>query len=306
MKKTVPQNSPGMLLYLMESGSPLITAIIPVYNRPVQILEALESVLDQSYRPLEIIIGDDGSEDHTVEAVQKYLEKYTPSGSVNCTVLELDHTGYPGFVRNRCARKARGEYLAFLDSDDLWLPEKLSRQYELLHRDHSDCQISHTREEWNRSGKIISQAGMNHKREGNIFADSLKKCIIGPSTVMISHSLYVETGGFREDLEIAEDYEYWLRLTANYKVGYVDEPLTVKRAGHDNQLSEKYGQIEIFRITGLKDLVDRAFFDSQLQKMAARELSRKCMIYGRGCTKRNKYEEGLKYQDLAGMYALWP
>jgi len=281
-----------------------MTVIIPVYNRPVQICEALESVLSQSYRPLEIIIGDDGSEDHTVESVRNYLEKKLPSEGVDCIVLELDHSGYPGLVRNSCARKARGEFLAFLDSDDLWEPEKLFHQFEQLHKDSPGCLISHTREEWNRSGKIISQAGMTHKRAGDLFADSLKKCIIGPSTVMISRDLYEKTGGFREDLEIAEDYEYWLRLTVNRNIGFLDEPLTVKRAGHDDQLSEKYGQIEIFRINGLKDLVDGKYFEGQHLKMAAEELSRKCMVYGRGCVKRNKLDEGREFQDLAGIYEI--
>ena len=133
--------------------------------------------------------------------------------------------------------------------------------------------ISHTREQWNRQGKIISQAGMDHQREGFLFHDALKKCTIGPSTVMISSDLYGESGGFREDMEIAEDYEYWLRLTAFHNVAFLDKPLTVKRAGHGDQLSEKYGQIEIFRISGLRDLVDRKFFPEDLMPLAARELS---------------------------------
>jgi len=288
----------------MKTSPPLITAVIPVYNRPAQILEALDSVLSQTYRPLEIIIGDDGSEDHTLESLRAYIEESGAAPGAEIRVLELDHSGYPGLVRNRCASEAKGEFLAFLDSDDLWKPDKLRLQYETLHRDNPGCLISHTREEWNRSGKIVSQSGMTHKREGDIFSDSLKKCIIGPSTVMVSADLYARTGGFREDLEIAEDYEYWLRLTSSQSVGYLDEPLTVKRAGHDDQLSEKYGQIEIFRIQGLKDLVDGGYFGDGYASQAARELSRKCMVYGRGCLKRDKLEEGKKYQDLAGVYEI--
>ncbi|QEN09329.1 glycosyltransferase family 2 protein [Oceanispirochaeta crateris] len=285
----------------MKTEFPLISAIIPVYNRPDQILDALKSILAQKYRPLEIIIGDDGSEDHTLDVIKSFLEDKHSGGDIPVHILELDHSGFPGAVRNRCAREASGEFLAFLDSDDLWLPEKLSHQFEALHK-NKQCLISHTREEWNRRGKIISQAGMNHKREGFIFADALKKCIIGPSTVMISNELYQKTGGFRDDLEIAEDYEYWLRLTSSLDVGFLDEALTVKRAGHENQLSEKYGHIEIFRIRGLKDLVDQEFFTKPLLAKAARELSRKCMVYGRGCLKREKLDEGQEYLDMAGVY----
>ncbi len=283
---------------------PLITAIIPTYNRPDQTLEAVKSVLEQSYRPLELIIGDDGSEDHTLSILKSYLSDKENKRGVSVRIMELDHSGFPGEVRNRCAEEATGELLAFLDSDDLWLPEKLASQYGTLHKDHTECLISHTREEWNRSGKIISQAGMNHRREGDLFTDALKKCIIGPSTVMIARTLYRESGGFRPDMEIAEDYEYWLRLTAFHTVSYLDEPLTVKRAGHGEQLSEKYGQIEIFRIQGLQDLVDRDFFSGDQAARAARELARKCTVYGRGCLKRGREEEGRKYMDLAGFYEI--
>lgn len=286
----------------MEKDYPLISAVIPVYNRPDQCLEAVKSVLEQNYRPLELIIGDDGSEDHTLDVIRSFLSDY--DGEIVVKILELDHSGYPGAVRNACTDKADGVYLAFLDSDDLWRPEKLMKQYESLHRDNPDCKISHTREEWNRVGRIISQAGMDHRREGFIFQDALKKCIIGPSTVMIQSRLYRDSSGFRGDLEIAEDYEFWLRLTAVHEIGYLDEAMTLKRAGHDDQLSEKYGQIEIFRIRGLKDLVDQKIFPPTLNSLAARELSRKCRVYGRGCLKRDKTDEGQEYMDMAGYYEL--
>ncbi len=284
----------------MEKQNPLISAVIPVYNRPDHCLEAVKSVLAQTYRPLELIIGDDGSDDHTLDVLRSFLEEYT--GEIPVKILELDHSGCPGAVRNSCADHCEGEFLAFLDSDDLWLSDKIETQYNALHRDNSGVLISHTREQWNRQGKIISQAGMDHQREGFLFHDALKKCTIGPSTVMISSDLYRESGGFREDMEIAEDYEYWLRLTAFHNVAFLDKPLTVKRAGHGDQLSEKYGQIEIFRISGLRDLVDRKFFPEDLMPLAARELSRKCSVYGRGCLKRDKTEEGQEYLDIAGFY----
>ena len=283
---------------------PLITAVIPTYNRPEQTLEAVKSVLEQSYRPLELIIGDDGSEDQTLSVLKAYTSDEENRRGVSVRIMEMDHCGFPGEVRNRCAAEAAGELFAFLDSDDLWRPDKLEKQYGELHRDRPDCLISHTREEWNRSGKIISQAGMDHKREGDIFTDALKKCIIGPSTVMMARSLYKESGGFRSDMEIAEDYEYWLRLTAFHMVSYLDEPLTVKRAGHGEQLSEKYGQIEIFRIQGLRDLVDSNFFSGDNAVRAARELSRKCTVYGRGCLKRGRESEGEEFLDLAGFYEI--
>ncbi|UCF99790.1 MAG: glycosyltransferase family 2 protein, partial [Spirochaetaceae bacterium] len=215
--------------------------------------------------------------------------------------LNLSHTGLPGKVRNAGAREAEGEYLAFLDSDDLWKPEKLSRQIAFF-EEHPKIQICHTREIWQRGDRIVSQAGQKHRRSGYIFADSLKKCIIGPSTVMMRRELFEEFGGFREDLEIAEDYELWLRISAKYPVGYIDEPLVIKRGGHPGQLSEKYGQIEIFRIRALLRNLEEGTFTGEQRELAARELVRKCRIYAIGCEKRGKSEEAGRYREIAGRY----
>ena len=153
-----------------------------------------------------------------------------------------------------------------------------------------------------RNGKIVSQSGQRHAREGYIFRDALKKCIIGPSTVMMKRNLFLETGGFREDLEIAEDYELWLRITVNHPAGYLDEPLVIKRGGHPDQLSGKYGQIEIFRIKVLRMNLEACTFRIKQEKMAREELVRKCRIYAAGCLKRGKTEESRCYQVLAAGY----
>ena len=273
-----------------------VSVIVPTYNRAEYLIEAFGSVQDQTCPVSQIIIVDDGSTDGTAEHVQNL------SNQENLRYLRLSHCGMPGKVRNAGARLATGEYLAFLDSDDLWKPEKLARQIAYF-EEHPDMQICHTREIWQRGDKTVSQAGQKHKRSGNIFADALKKCIIGPSTVMMRRDLFGESGGFREDLEIAEDYELWLRITARYQVGYIDEPLVIKRGGHTDQLSEKYGQIEIFRIRALLLNLEAGTFTGEQQELAARELVLKCRIYAAGCEKRGKTEEGSRYREIAGRYA---
>ncbi len=135
-----------------------------------------------------------------------------------------------------------------------------------------------------------------------LFDDALQKCIIGPSTVVMERSLFVESGGFREDLEIAEDYELWLRITPDERVGYIDTPLIVKRGGHEDQLSSKYGQIEIFRIHALLELVESGYFSGGNQARATGELSRKCAIYANGARKRGKNDEAERYEALARAY----
>ena len=225
----------------MGSSRPLVSVVIPTYNRARLVQEAVASVLAQSYRPLELIVVDDGSTDATGAAL---------AGRPEVRVLSQPHTGMPGQARNAGARLARGEYLAFLDSDDLWQPPKLERQVAAATQ--AGAAIWHTRERWVRSGRVVSQRSQRHRRSGDLFTDSLRKCVIGPSTVLLQRAAFTRAGGFREDLEIAEDYELWLRLTARYPVGYLDQELVIKRAGHSDQLSERYGQIEIFRLRALR------------------------------------------------------
>jgi len=275
-----------------------ITAIIPTYNRLSLLREAVLSVLTQAYSDLELIVVDDGSTDGT----EKFCANQLRENPDTFRYLNLSHSGKPGKVRNAGARIATGEYLAFLDSDDLWKPEKLVRQAAFF-KEHPDIRICHTREIWQRGETIVSQVGQRHRRAGYVFPDALKKCIIGPSAVMMRRELFEEFGGFREDLEIAEDYELWLRITAKYPVGYIDEPLVIKRGGHPDQLSEKYGQIEIFRIKALLLNLEAGTFRGDQRDLAARELARKCRVYANGCEKRGKSEEARHYLEIARRYA---
>ena len=313
------------------SGSrPWVSVIIPVYNRPKLATEAVRSVLLQSYPQLECILVDDGSTEAPEEACRLF------AADPRFRYLPIEHIGMPGAVRNRGVAAARYGLLAFLDSDDLWLPRKLelqmepqlTRQTELLQdgergrfqgkfaqRLGGAAPLVHSREVWLRGDKIISQKGQRFERRGDVFAEALKKCMIGPSTVLMRRDVYEQLGGFREDLEIAEDYELWLRLTALYQVEFVEEPLIVKRAGHGQQLSEKYGHIELFRLKGLEDLVRRRWFAKQapslesmqagreLQRMASAELADKCAIYAAGCRKRGREQEAQIYEAKGAEYS---
>ena len=273
----------------------LVSVIIPVYNRSLLLAEAVESVMKQSYNNYEIIIADDASDDSPGTLIDRLSEKY--SIPVKWKILPR-HSGMPGYVRNKGAEEASGRYLAFLDSDDLWMPEKLKEQVPALENALPDVKICHTRELWVRNGKTVSQSSHKHKREGFIFSDSLWKCIIGPSTVMMEKKLFESFGGFREDLEVAEDYELWLRMTAENPAAYIDMPLTVKRAGSGDQLSEKYGQIEIFRIKALQGLLAKRILSAECAASAGKVFSEKCRIYANGCRKRGRDEEALYYEKL--------
>ena len=209
-------------------------------------MEAIDSVSEARAHPV-IIVVDDGSQDKTESVVSAMSCRYP------LQYIPLSHEGYPGRCRNIGVEAAETEWIAFLDSDDRWLPEKLSRQMDELER--TGLSLCHTRERWLRAGTEVSQSHLRHARHGDIFPDAVRKCIVGPSTMLMTRDMYQRYGGFREDLEIAEDYEFLLRLLAFEEIAYVDKPLIEKRAGLAPQLSEKYGQIEGFRIRALAGFV---------------------------------------------------
>ena len=269
-------------------ASPLISVIIPTYNRYPLLLEALESIRRQTYTHVELIVVDDGSTDSTPEL----------AGHPGMRYLRIDHCGKPGRVRNEGALVSSGRLLAFLDSDDFWKPEKLEKQVRFL-KEHPREPLCHTREIWLRNGRIVSQSGQTHSRWGNIFEDCLKKCIIGPSTVLLDRELFFSIGMFNPDLEIAEDYELWLRICGENPVGYLDEALTVKRGGHEDQLSVKYGHIEYFRIVALLGVIEKGLISGENLTLARKELARKCRIHAQGCLKRRKEAEAARYFALS-------
>ena len=283
----------------------LLSVVIPVYNRKELVVRSVRSVLSQALPPgweMELLVVDDGSTDGTGETLDKLRNREQPE---TFRVIHRARGGTPGGARNHGVASSRGRLIAFLDSDDEWLPEKLLRQMP-LHEFPDACDLSHTRERWVRNGREVSQTGRRltrHKRSGDLLEDSLVKCIIGPSTVMMTRDVWEKTGGFRDDLEVAEDYEYWLRLVTITDVAYLDNPLTVKYAGHGDQLSEKYGHIERFRIEGLRDLVEARWFethrDGAAQGLAERELGRKAAIYARGAARRGRTEEARRFETLA-------
>ena len=264
---------------------PEVTVVIPTYNRRHLLERAINSVLEQTFQPFELIVVDDASEDRTWEYLQRVIAEDSRVSAVG-----LDrHLGMPGAVRNRGVAASSGGLIAFLDSDDRWLPDKLEKQVP-FHREGRP-HITHTRELWLRKGKRVSQKGQTHRREGALFMESLKKCIIGPSTVMLDRELFDSLGGFDETLEIAEDYELWLRVTAREKVGYLDEALTEKIAGHGDQLSERYGQIEGFRIEALRRVLDSGVLPAERIPAAREELASKLRLFALGARKRGRQEE---------------
>jgi glycosyltransferase involved in cell wall biosynthesis len=267
---------------------PRVSVIIPTYNRAGLVQEAVASVLAQTCRDFELLVVDDGSTDGTLEALAPY------TGQIK--VLPLPWRRGVSAARNAGIAAARGEWLAFLDSDDLWLPEKLARQMALMAA-NPQFLLSQTEETWVRRGVRVNPPRSHQKEGGRIFLRSLERCLVSPSAVVLHRRLLEEHGGFDEDLPAAEDYDLWLRLSWRYEVGLVPEPLVIKRGGHEDQLSRQWG-LDRYRIQALRKILAEPDLPGSYRDAARRTLVRKCAIYAQGCEKRGKEAEARQYRRL--------
>ena len=214
-----------------------ISVVIPTYNRKHTLPRALDSVLAQSYQPFEIIVIDDGSNDGTFDLIKsKYpsinlLESHKPSKSLK---------GYSqkgvSVARNVGIKQSKGDWIALLDSDDEWIPDKLIKQVQLLKKNEGSV-FCHTNEIWIRNGIRVNQHKKHQKYGGYIFKECLDICRISPSSALIHKSIFEDIGLFDESLKVCEDYDLWLRITSNYPVLFLDEFLIKKYGGHEDQLS---------------------------------------------------------------------
>ncbi len=267
---------------------PRVSIIIPTYNRAAQVAEAVASVLAQSFRDFELLVVDDGSRDKTSQALAPF------GGEI--TVLRHPRRRGVSAARNRGIAAARGEWLAFLDSDDLWRPEKLAAQMAWL-KANPGFHLCQTGEIWIRHGVRVNPPASHVKEGGWIFFRALWRCLVSPSAVVLSRRLLEAHGGFDEGLPAAEDYDLWLRLSWRYQVGLVPEPLVVKRGGHADQLSRQRG-LDRWRIQALVKLLNEPDLPEPHRAAARRTLAEKCAIYAQGCEKRARLAEARFYREL--------
>ena len=267
---------------------PLVSIIIPTYNRGWILTEAIDSVLAQEYKDYELIVVDDGSTDNTREI----LDTYGP----DIIVLRQANKGVSA-ARNRGIAEAGGQLVAFLDSDDLWLPRKLSRQVDFFKLNPAAV-INQTEEIWIRNGVRINPKDRHRKPSGMIFERSLGLCLVSPSAVMIQKTLFDTVGVFDETLPACEDYDLWLRISCRYPVYLIDTPLIKKRGGHGDQLSKAAG-LDRFRIQSLEKIIESGRLTESQYRAAACSLRDKCAIYAGGCRKRGREVEATYYEALA-------
>lgn len=272
-------------------SQPLVSVIIPTFNRAALVREAIDSVLAQDYARLEVIVVDDGSIDHTPEAVHAF--------GAALTYIQQPHAGV-STARNRGVAASHGELVAFLDSDDLWLPGKVAAQVALF-RQQPQVQACYTDEIWIRRGVRVNPRQIHQKQSGWIFLPSLPRCIISPSSIMLRLALWERLGGFDERLPACEDYDLWLRLTAMVPVSLLPERLIVKRGGHADQLSRCVPVLDQYRITALEKMLTTPLTVRQQQAVLA-HLVQKCRIVAQGARKRQQAARWATYEAKEHTY----
>ena len=268
-------------------SSPRISAIIPTFNRAHLLPRAVDSILSQTLPPHSVIIVDDGSTDST----EKLIKKNYPE----IKYLKQDNLGVSA-ARNAGITATSCEWLAFLDSDDEWLPEKLARQMEVLNLAPA-MKICHSGEIWIRNGKRVNPLKKHSKSGGWMFKKALPICCISPSSAMIHRSVFDNVGLFEESLPACEDYDLWLRVTSSYPVLYISEKLVVKHGGHQNQLSEKYWGMDRFRIQALENIILSGNLSDENLNDAKQMLQEKTKIFSNGARKRGRTAEAEKCEQ---------
>jgi len=270
-----------------------ISIIIPTYNRCSLLKRALNSVYQQSYVNHEVIVIDDGSTDKTTAMIADCFPQ------VNC--YSQSNKGVSA-ARNMGINKSSGEWIAFLDSDDEWLPEKLEKQISLLNA-NPEYKICHTEELWIRDGVRVNQMKKHKKQGGWIFPQCLPLCAMSPSSIMIHHSLFNELGDFDSNLPACEDYDLWLRITAKYPVLYIEEPQIKKYGGHEDQLSKKHWGMDRYRITALQKILAGGTLSNENKEKAIVMLLKKCKVFKNGALKREKAESADYYQSIIDQFS---
>lgn len=268
-------------------STPAVSVIIPTYNRAWCLREAVDSVQGQEFRGFELIVVDDGSTDETPRLLQEC------GGSIR--VLRQMNRGVSA-ARNAGVAAARGEWIAFLDSDDIWLPSKLARQVAFFSR-NPEALICQTEELWVKNGLRVNPGQRHRKRGGMIFEPSLGLCLVSPSAVMLRRELFDVVGRFDERLPACEDYDLWLRISCRFPVGLIETPLIVKRGGHPDQLSRARG-LDRYRIASIAQLVSGGRLTADQRRAAVAVLKQKCRVYAGGCRKRGRWAEADRYDQL--------
>ena len=256
-----------------------LSVIIPTYNRMDTLECALSSVFAQSLpdsiKSMQVIVVDDGSSDSTSEMVANLFPQ--------AMYLRQENSGVSQ-ARNLGIQAASGDWIALLDSDDQWLDDKLIKQFKLL--ELSGLLVSHSEEIWIRNGVRVNQMKKHQKQGGWIFERCLPLCAMSPSSNIIHQSVLASVGLFDEELPVCEDYDLWLRITAEFEVAFEASPCINKYGGHEDQLSRQYWGMDRYRVIAL-DKILNTDLPPKLRNAANEMINTKLHILLNGAKKHN-------------------
>lgn len=280
-----------------KGGDPVrVSVIIPTHDRAEWVGEAVESVLSQQGTSFEVIVVDDGSRDDTPVRLTSFGDAIR--------VLRQENRGVSA-ARNRGIREARGEFVALLDSDDLWKPGKLAVQVAFLDA-HPDALVCQTGEIWVRNGVRVNPGRRHRKPSGMMFEASLELCLVSPSAVMMRRRLFDLVGMFDESLPACEDYDLWLRVARRHPIHLLEGDYVVKRGGHADQLSRLPG-LDRYRVRSIAKILEEderggspeRRLSPEQRRAAIEFLQRKAAIYAAGARKHGRFAEATETESLA-------
>tara|TARA_B100000700_G_C14876952_1_gene776131 strand:+ start:302 stop:1123 length:822 start_codon:yes stop_codon:yes gene_type:complete len=272
---------------------PLVSVVLPTWNRVEWLAQSINSVLEQTFTDFELFVVDDGSTDSTYEFLKNYHGKIR-------TIVFRENFGVSK-ARNTAISMSNSEWVAFLDSDDFWYPTKLQNQIDYF-KLFPSCPIHFTDEIWIRNGKRVNPKKKHQKRDGWIFQPSLNLCLISPSSVILKRELFEIHGMFDETLPVCEDYDLWLRLTLRYRVAFLNQKLMVRYGGHSDQLSKSAWGMDRYRVESIKKILDNENLFPNDYSAAKKVLMEKCNILINGFQKRGNLKEVEYYKNIVKLY----
>lgn len=267
----------------------LVAVIIPVYQRTLYLEAALASVARQSFADWRAYIVDDGS---TNPEIKQILKRWSHKDQ-RFHLLRQVHGGVSA-ARNLGLAVSREPWIALLDSDDEWHPDKLSVQ--LTHAEQNPG-LWHTEERWLRRGVRVNPKKKHAKGGGDQFAPSTRLCVISPSAALFPRQALSRWGIFDETMPVAEDYDLWLRVTAHEQVGFVTEALTIKKGGHANQLSRR-PLLDYWQVKALNKILRFGELNQNKKAIALEQMHSKMEILEKGAHKNGNH-------SLLNLLAQW-